>query len=68
MSNSRLQVGAVVTSEPEYVIDFERGFVTHSYTMDRDQFTRYMRTSSNKQRWDLNARQAQIFYDTYLLG
>lgn len=60
--------GAVWTASSNYIIDFERGLVTHSKTLTNGQFRRYMKTQSNVQRSDFNPRQALYYYSAYAMA
>ncbi len=60
--------GSLWTAESKYIIDFERGLVTHSKTLTKGQFNRWMTKKSAAQRPELNPRQAFKYYTNYLLG
>lgn len=61
--------GANWTSYSNYIIDFERGLVTHTKVLDRTQYTRYVREkNTNVKRPDLNHRQADQYFRAYMLG
>ena len=60
--------GASWTSYSNYIIDFERGLVTHTKVLDSTQYSRYVRKPTNVKRPDLNARQADQYFKTYVVG
>ncbi len=60
--------GALWTAESKYIIDFERGLVTHSKTLTKGQTNRWMTSRRAAQRSDLNPRQAFNYYTKYLMG
>lgn len=68
MLNHRFEDYPVRNNQNGYVIDTEKGVLVDSSAMNKEQFTKYYRTTNNRTRPDLNLRQATMFDARYSLG